>query len=212
MKMQNTLLTLASGLLAATMISACGEDSASNPVTQDPELNGRYANENCVGVGAFGVGVSYRETLRFEAADNFTMYRDIYSNGDCGGNPSAVIEARGSFNIDSDGAPESEGGTIQVDLEESFVTAETEAGADFLNGINYCEINDYQAGEAKQVPAEKSDNVDGCFVPAVPNTLYGVYKRNGNTLYLNQGGVSQMGESENDRPTDLDLGTAYNKQ
>ncbi len=211
MTIKKTLLTLASGALAATLITACGDDNTEIPFVQEPELNGRYTNENCVNVGVGSVGLSYQETLRFETPDKFTRYQDYFLNADCSGDPEGVAQAEGTYNVDNDGAPDSEGGAMEIMVDQAFVTAQSEGLADALSAINYCGVESYQAGQKEEVSPNNSDNLT-CIVQSIPNTLYGVYSLNGDTLYLNDGGVSEMSESQEDRPSNLDQGTAYNKQ
>lgn len=210
MTLRNTLTSLAGCLLATTLITACGDDNEI-PIIQEPELNGRFSNQDCNGIGVGEAGVSYRETLRFEVPDKFTRYQDLYTNADCSGNPEGTAEAQGTFNVDNDGAPDSDGGAMELKMEKAFVTAQTEGMATALSLVNYCGVAEYKAGEEKEVSPQDTDNLT-CIVQDVPNTLYGVYTLDGDTLYLNEGGVGQMGESKEDRPKGLDKGTAYQKQ
>ncbi len=208
--------TILLSVVAAFSFTGCSDDDngSSSPAgaagnfVQEPDLNGRYSND-CSGSEL--ANLSMRTTYRFNADGSFSQYQDFYESEDCSDNESlGVVELGGSYTVDSDGAPESEGGAIQFEIKQAKITVQSALLADAMNAISFCGQDSYEEGSETEI-TETSDNAL-CPVKSVPDTLYGVYREDDGSFYLNEGGMSEMGESEEDRPNDLDQENVYRKQ
>lgn len=199
-------------LLVALMMAfaACSKDQKQSVknFAQEPDLNGRYS-KNCVGSDL--AGLSYLETLRFETDSTFTQIREYHTSDDCSDQSvQGVLRVSGRYAVDNDGASQSEGGSIKLDLDKASIDVKSSTLADALNLVNFCGASDYKANEKVEITAGTDSHL--CPVRQLPDSLYGVYREDDGKLYLNDGGMSSMSESKDNRPNDLDKETVYIKQ
>ncbi len=206
MKKGMSVLALVCGMV---LFTGCDDDDVVNNIANEPDLNGRYTAA-CSEVPVINVGS--QDTLRFEADSKFESYAELYTSDDCSdAEIVGTFRLEGEYRVDNDGAPDSEGGAIRLELNAAFVRLDSDALVTAANTANFCGYSNYEKGVEVEVSGS-SDDFNCPFVKAVPDTLYGVYREDDGTFYLNEGGLSNMSQSQEERPQGLDMGKPYTKQ
>lgn len=178
-----------------------------NNLTEQPNMNGTFRSA-CAGSDI--VGLSVREKLVFEG-NKFTREQNFYETEDCsekeaGG--SIILE--GNFVLDADGLPQSEGGSLQLDLQKAFIAPGANFFVTALNTLGLCGRDDYAVGVKTEV-TNGSDDLS-CPVKKVPQTVFGAYRLDDRKLYLNEGGLGEMSETKDKTPTKLDTTRVYTRE
>ena len=197
-------------LCSALVIGGCDSDDASdvaNNITEDPQLNGSFVGP-CSGSDI--LNLSYRQRMTF-SGNTFTHERTYFETSDCSdAEAGGTVELTGEFVVDADGIESSDAGAIQLELTKALVTPNQTYLVNALNTVGFCGSNDYTLNQEKEI-TEGTDEF-ACPVRELPETLYGAYSVEDDRLYLNNGGLSQMSEDGQNRPTILDKNTVYIKE
>lgn len=194
-------LVLSTGMIALTACSD-SKDTIQN-VTEDASLQGRFLSE--CGSSSL-IDMSERTALMFQG-NEFTRTQSYFTADDCQ-EEGAKIDYTGTFTIDADGLPETEGGALNIKVESMKILVNSEAVATALSAINFCGVSQYVVGEEVTIEGELSQGL--CPLMNVPAERYGVYKVEDDRLYLDND-LNSMSDTDENRAKALNTDLVYIK-
>ena len=195
---------------ALLFIVGCSDDAVSNLV-EDPQLNGRYMASDCESIGIGEAGISKKESLVFEINGGFQKIEDYYTNADCSGEPAGTARLEGRYQVDGEGDSVTQGSHLGIELTNAYMVSRSANLSSIFTLSGYCGVNEFVTDEEIEITTNAGEGL--CIVrESLPETLYGVYQEKDGVLFLNKGGLSEMGQSQQDRPNQLDQEKIYVKQ
>jgi hypothetical protein len=219
----SSVRTLVAGVALVLPLVACqSNDGKSNPVTaavqalKATDLQGNWQS-GCI--SSIAGGLFGHERKRIELAGDKAIFVTEGSAPSIAGailtpdkspcaDPIGEVREEGSFDTGGD----AQGGhKIQFKIEKVSLKANGDLGAKALNVINACGINDWKAGESRDVTKATQEGSIKCWGDKTPFTLYDIYTIEGTRLFLGKG-QERGKESEDGRPRDLDREMAFDKQ
>lgn len=185
---------------------------AAKNLVDDPSLNGAFVDD-CTSSKL--LDASERIEMIF-AGSQFTQHQIFYDNKDCK-SEIGRITYKGEFRTDSDALPQTDGGALEVELEEAKIEIKNQKFADLANGVNLCGTNNYEVGksvELKESMKESKNPITNavCPVTKVPVTVYGAYTVHDGKLAISDGAVTSMADSKDNRKTNLNHDHMYKRK
>jgi len=209
-KLKNVLLIC--GLFS---LSACGwlnkEKDEGNfiqsveNVVKEWKLLGSSWESQCA--GSEFLGTHSKEIYKFEG-DIFTISNEYYFGDDkCAGNPSITQTYNGTFKIGSVNEDVEKARNIDFSYNESFLDPHTADGAQALNNLAFCGIDNWKSGSKIKL-TDKRRSLK-CPIHKVPQKRFDVIKVEDNKLFFGNSSIFELPKS---RPTELDRDLVYTKK
>lgn len=201
-----TRICLASA--AALLAVGCSEEQAKDAgqgienIAQDPALQGEYADD-CS--SSKWLDASEKKELHFNG-NQVEAHTVFYLDENCQDEGARLVYL-GEFEVNSDGLPNSEGGSMKVDLQEAEVRVSSQSLADLLNAANFCGIENYKAGATVSLKGNTNDTL--CPLKDIPTTLYGAYRVEQDKLFLSSGNLADMASTKDEREKELNREHPY---
>lgn len=182
--------------IALGSMIACGKttDDIKNTI-EASSIMGNWKG-TCNGSGI--LDRSYQEFYGFDGA-NFTLAQEYYKNSDCS-EPIAQLVYSGTLELDGENDVKAE--RINLTYEKASLTVMTEDGASLLDTLNFCGVDQWEAGKTVDLSSQSADTL--CPVTDMGTKTFDIAKEVDHQLFFGKSDGDKDKSASEKRPSDLD--------